>query len=43
MVKFSSSLDDKQGERRNRQIPDDFELEYSRLTERPAPSNRPVY
>lgn len=43
MVKFSSSLDDKQGERRNRQIPDGFELEYSRLAERQAPSNRPVY
>ena len=44
MVRFSSSLEDKSTERREKQIPDNFELEYSRLTERqPQVSQRPVY
>ena len=33
MVRFSSSLEDKPTERREKQIPDNFELEYSRLAE----------
>ncbi len=41
MVRFSSSLEDKPTERREKQIPDNFELEYSRLAERQ--SQRPVY
>ena len=44
MVRFSSSLEDKQNERRSREIPEDFELEYSRLTQKQAPvDNRPIY
>ena len=42
MVRFSSSLEDKQPQKRNNQVPDDFDLEYSRLPQREV-IQRPVY
>lgn len=42
MVRFSSSLDDKQPQKRNNQVPEGFDLEYSGLTQREV-SQRPVY
>ncbi len=42
MVRFSSSLEDKQPQKRNNQVPDDYDLEYSRLTQREI-RERPVY
>ena len=42
MVRFSSSLEDKQPQKRNNQVPEDFDLEYSRLAQREV-IQRPVY
>ena len=42
MVRFSSSLEDRQPQKRNNRIPEDYEFDYSRLTER-QPQQRPVY
>ena len=42
MVRFSSSLEDKQPQKRNNRIPEEYEFDYSRLTER-QPQQRPVY
>ena len=42
MVRFSSSLEDKQPQKRNNQVPDGFDMEYSRLAQREV-RERPVY
>ena len=42
MVRFSSSLEDKQPQKRNNQAPDGYDLEYSRETQREI-RQRPVY
>ena len=41
MVRFSSSLEDKQPQKRNNKVPDGFDVEYSRLTQREV-RERPV-
>ena len=33
MVRFSSSLEDKQPQKRNNEVREDFDLDYSRLTQ----------
>ena len=43
MVRFSSSLEDKQPQKRNHRGYDEFDSEYSRLNERQPVAERPVY
>ncbi len=43
MVRFSSSLEDKQPQKRNNRIPEGFDMEYSRLNQQREVRERPVY
>ena len=43
MVRFSSSLEDKQPQKRNTQVRNDFDSQYSGLYERQPVVERPVY